>query len=257
MRKLLAVIVGLLIPTCVVGILLAQTSETFTAFMNGTPALSSLTGLEPVPCLSGGVTKQCTAQSIANLATPSSGVTKFNNRTGAVVAQTGDYSASQVTGALVNTNNLSDVQSIASALANLGIGTAGLLNTGTSGNAICTASGACTYSNQQSSTATSSFTGNIVVPPLITSTTSTMQGNIPELCLDTTSASFTTTMPRNPVNGQVVLFVDCKRKFGNFPAWLAPNAGQTFFGGTSFELTSTGAALAVKYYSITTDWVPR
>ncbi|HZT52105.1 MAG TPA: hypothetical protein VFA22_09230, partial [Stellaceae bacterium] len=42
-------------------------------------------------------------------------------RTGAVTAQSGDYSAAQVTGALVNANNLSDVSSVAAARVNLAI----------------------------------------------------------------------------------------------------------------------------------------
>ena len=48
MKKPLAIALGLLIPLCIVGGLLAQTSETFTAFVNGSPALTTLTGAEPV-----------------------------------------------------------------------------------------------------------------------------------------------------------------------------------------------------------------
>lgn len=47
------------------------------------------------------------------------GVISFNSRTGAVAPTTGDYTAAQVTGALVNTNNLSDVSSEATAFSNI------------------------------------------------------------------------------------------------------------------------------------------
>lgn len=50
----------------------------------------------------------------------SSPVTSVFGRTGAVAAQTGDYTAAEVTGALAASNNLSDVQSTATARANLG-----------------------------------------------------------------------------------------------------------------------------------------
>lgn len=48
------------------------------------------------------------------------GVASVFGRTGAVVATSGDYTASEVTGALVNTNNLDDVSNTATALGNLG-----------------------------------------------------------------------------------------------------------------------------------------
>lgn len=70
--------------------------------------------------------------------TYNSGASKWENvnpavatvfgRTGAVAAQSGDYTASQVTGALVSTNNLSDVGSVSSARTNLGLGTAATQN---------------------------------------------------------------------------------------------------------------------------------
>lgn len=47
------------------------------------------------------------------------GVTSFNSRAGAVAPTSGDYTAAQVTGALVNTNNLSDVSNAATARGNL------------------------------------------------------------------------------------------------------------------------------------------
>jgi hypothetical protein len=55
-----------------------------------------------------------------NVALPNSPVTSVFGRTGTVIAQSGDYSANEVTGALVNTNNLSDVSSATSARGNLG-----------------------------------------------------------------------------------------------------------------------------------------
>jgi Pectate lyase superfamily protein len=53
-------------------------------------------------------------------APPSAPVSSVFGRTGAITAQTGDYTAPQVTGALVNTNNLSDVSSTTTARGNLG-----------------------------------------------------------------------------------------------------------------------------------------
>jgi hypothetical protein len=49
----------------------------------------------------------------------SGGVTSFNSRSGAITPTTGDYTAAQVTGALVNTNNLSDVSDAGTSRANL------------------------------------------------------------------------------------------------------------------------------------------
>ncbi|HUC87864.1 MAG TPA: hypothetical protein VMR95_01820, partial [Candidatus Binatia bacterium] len=54
-----------------------------------------------------------------NQVAPSAPVSSVFGRTGAVVATTGDYTAAQVTGALVNTNNLSDVSSAATARGNI------------------------------------------------------------------------------------------------------------------------------------------
>ncbi|HUC87792.1 MAG TPA: hypothetical protein VMR95_01425 [Candidatus Binatia bacterium] len=54
-----------------------------------------------------------------NQVAPSAPVSSVFGRTGAVVATTGDYTAAQVTGALVNTNNLSDVSNTTTARGNL------------------------------------------------------------------------------------------------------------------------------------------
>ena len=72
-------------------------------------------------------------------------VTSVFGRTGAVAAQSGDYTFAQIgstpttvagygiTNALVTTNNLSDLTNASTARTNLGLGTAALANTGTSG----------------------------------------------------------------------------------------------------------------------------
>src|SRR5580700_8150622 len=57
-------------------------------------------------------------------ATPGGAVSSVFGRTGAVTAQSGDYTAAQVTGALQSTNNLSDVASVSTSRTNLGLGTA-------------------------------------------------------------------------------------------------------------------------------------
>jgi hypothetical protein len=60
----------------------------------------------------------------ASLAYLGGSVASVFSRTGVVVANSGDYTAAQVTGALVNSNNLSDVSSASTSRTNLGLGTA-------------------------------------------------------------------------------------------------------------------------------------
>lgn len=82
---------------------------------------TTLTGTELVSISKGGNPFAVTAQQIANLA-PNSGssgaVASVFGRTGAIVAQTGDYAASQV-GALAITQNLSDLGNGSTAATNL------------------------------------------------------------------------------------------------------------------------------------------
>jgi hypothetical protein len=66
------------------------------------------------------LTYNSTSSKWQNQALPSSPVSSVFGRAGAVVATTGDYTAAQITGALVNTNNLSDVSSATTARGNLG-----------------------------------------------------------------------------------------------------------------------------------------
>jgi|GEM_PF-6854804 len=56
---------------------------------------------------------------------PTAPVATVFSRTGAVTAQSGDYTAAQVTGALVNTNNLSDVGNVATSRKNLDVSNVG------------------------------------------------------------------------------------------------------------------------------------
>ncbi len=67
----------------------------------------------------GGAARKATVQQVQGAIV--AGVSSFKARTGAVVPQTGDYTAAQVTGALQAANNLSDVASASTALNNLGI----------------------------------------------------------------------------------------------------------------------------------------
>ena len=173
-------------------------------------------------------------------------------------AATGDYTAAQVTGALVASNNLSDVGSAPVALTNLGAGTAATQNTGNTGGTLCLQNTPCNYSAGLTSTQTTTLSGPIVTPPAITSTTSTMGGitNPGEICLNTKAAAFTTTLPASPAPGQGYLFTDCTQSFGTHTSTLAANTGQGIFGLSSTVLTTTGQALGVTWYPTLNMWVP-
>jgi hypothetical protein len=64
----------------------------------------------------------------SQLSSPYIPVLSVFGRTGSITAQVGDYTAAQV-GALAIANNLSDLTSVATARANLGLGTAAIVNT--------------------------------------------------------------------------------------------------------------------------------
>lgn len=87
-------------------------------------------------------------------------VSSVFTRTGAITAQTGDYTASQVTGALVNTNNLSDVSSASTARTNLGLGTLAVANATTP-----PALGGVTPNTAAFTTLTTNSTTNIITGP--------------------------------------------------------------------------------------------
>jgi hypothetical protein len=89
-------------------------------------------------------------------------------------------------------NNLSDVANVAQARANLGIGSSGVVNTGTSGAAVCLLNTACTYSALQTFQAginTSSITG--LSQPLSTAVggIGTSNGDISSLTATSNGAS--------------------------------------------------------------------
>ncbi len=90
-----------------------------------TPTVAKVNGVAVSGTPSSGQVITASSSSAAAWSTPGSApVSSVFGRTGAVTATTGDYTAAQVTGALVNTNNLSDVSSTSTARTNLGLGSA-------------------------------------------------------------------------------------------------------------------------------------
>ena len=84
------------------------------------PTVAKINGITLSGTPSANQVLTATSGTAANWQTAASApVSTVFGRTGAVVATTGDYSAAQVTGALVNTNNLSDVSSASTARTNL------------------------------------------------------------------------------------------------------------------------------------------
>jgi hypothetical protein len=129
-----------------------------TALPNGTTATTQAT--------SDASLSVATDQFVQNALVGAGLVTSVFGRAGAVTAQTGDYTAAQVTNALSALNNLSDLQSISTARTNLGLGTAALANTGTSGATLPFLNGVNTWSATQTFGAiTTNGTTNVITGP--------------------------------------------------------------------------------------------
>lgn len=115
-------------------------------------------------------------------------VTSVFGRTGAVVAASGDYTFAQIgstpttvggygiTNALITTNNLSDLNSVPTARTNLGLGTAALVNTGTSGATVPLLNASNTFGGTQTFATFAATSGNVTTTFQIAGNTMTFPG---------------------------------------------------------------------------------
>jgi hypothetical protein len=72
---------------------------------------------------------------------------------------------------------------------------------------------------------------------------------------NTTSGSFTVTLPASPIDGAQIGVIDIAKTFGSYPLTLAPGVGATIEGdSTAMLLDINGAYVAFVYTASLTNW---
>lgn len=183
-------------------------------------------------------------------------VSSVFGRTGIIVAQTGDYNATQVTNALNANNNLSDVTSAATSRTNLGLGTLAIANAASPPALGTSVPGAATFSTLAANTSFTSsttanflgifqFGGNTIGFPNTAATLAYQAGSwVPGDCLQVASSG---------AGGPVGAIADAGAACGSggggggssaFNQTFVANSGYTPFVSTTLTLSSLPASQA-------------
>jgi hypothetical protein len=239
---------------------------------NGSSSLASDTDVAIVsPSNNQVLTYNSSAGKWENLSPP---VTSVFGRAGIVTAQPGDYTAAQVTGALVASNNLSDITNASTARTSLGLGTAATQNKVTAGTAgVLDATDATTTNSRTPiGSAGGDLSGTYPSPTVaklngITAPASAPAGSGQVLTSTSTSASAWQTPASAPVSTVFGRTGTVIATNGDYTAAQVTNAAdkssvstQTFTGNVSSPAVVvsglTGAVAASRYVGATASGAP-
>lgn len=244
-----------IIEVAVFSLILAGIAGAQTVFPGGYSQGTALTGTEQFLASQNGQPVDITAAQIKTFVGSGGGgcspcVTSFDGRNGSVSLGSTDVTNALGYTPLKPSNNLSDILSAATARTNLGLGTAAVQATGTSGAAIGLLNGNNTYSG------TSNFAGTTISSRRTVNASTTLSATTDNyVCGDVSGGAITLTLPPNTItNGTTIGINDCKRQSGTHTLTIAANVGQTISGSASIAITTNGGAILAVWNSTDNDW---